>query len=161
MSIESRIIAALDAQLGAASITPNTIAPARPIKRGTTTRASEIQRGQSLALPEYSHKAYDQAPTVVYTRNEEETNDLVPTMRGYVRHYYIIYISRILHIHPDSDASASRPLGFDMEWKIFPLEGGGYFSRRTALIQLCDGNIILLVQLSAMKSKSDSVRQMV
>jgi len=44
-----------------------------------------------------------------------------------------------------------RPLGFDMEWRVnFHARAP---ERRTALVQLSDERIILLVQISAMRSK--------
>jgi hypothetical protein len=46
----------------------------------------------------------------------------------------------------------SRPFGFDMEWKVI-FRTGGRRSFRTALVQLSDDKIILLAQLSTMKSK--------
>ena len=46
----------------------------------------------------------------------------------------------------------SRPLGFDLEWRIFFRKGISPSERRTALIQLCDTRTILLVHVSAMKS---------
>lgn len=50
-----------------------------------------------------------------------------------------------------------RPLGFDMEWRFF-WSKGTTVSRRTALIQIGDDKIILLVQLSAMTRKSSVPR---
>ena len=47
---------------------------------------------------------------------------------------------------------SSRPLGFDLEWRIFFRKGMSPSERRTALIQLCDTRTILLVHVSAMKS---------
>jgi hypothetical protein len=42
-----------------------------------------------------------------------------------------------------------RSLGFDMEWRFY-WSNGKTVSRRTALVQIGDDRIILLVQLSAM-----------
>jgi hypothetical protein len=42
-----------------------------------------------------------------------------------------------------------RPIGFDMEWRV-TFRGP---ERRTALVQLCDERMILLIQVSAMKSE--------
>lgn len=39
-----------------------------------------------------------------------------------------------------------------MEWKVFYRRGVPPITRRTAVIQLCDRNTILIVQVSAMKS---------
>jgi hypothetical protein len=47
--------------------------------------------------------------------------------------------------------SCYRPLGFDMEWRAVFRSNAP--ERRTALIQICDKHIILLVHISSMKSK--------
>ena len=47
-----------------------------------------------------------------------------------------------------------RPLGFDMEWRFY-WSNGRTISRRTALVQIGDDKIILLVQLSAMTRELD------
>ncbi|EPQ51973.1 ribonuclease H-like protein [Gloeophyllum trabeum ATCC 11539] len=52
-----------------------------------TTKAS-VTRG----LPLYTYKDYSPKPCVVYTRNEEEADDLIQCLKG--------------------------PLGFDMEWRV-------------------------------------------
>jgi hypothetical protein len=46
-------------------------------------------------------------------------------------------------------ALSCRPLGFDLEWRVIWRPGAG--ECRTALVQLCDERIILLVQVSSMK----------
>ena len=40
-------------------------------------------------------------------------------------------------------------MGFDMEWRFY-WSGGTTISRRTAVVQIGDDRIILLIQLSAM-----------
>ena len=47
-----------------------------------------------------------------------------------------------------------RPLGFDMEWRFY-WSNGTTISRRTALVQIGDDKIILLIQLSAMARESN------
>jgi hypothetical protein len=49
--------------------------------------------------------------------------------------------------------SLLRALGFDMEWRTFFGRGRKRYERRTAVIQLCDERLILLIQISAMNSK--------
>jgi hypothetical protein len=50
-----------------------------------------------------------------------------------------------------SDISCTdRPLGFDMEWRVIFRRGAG--ERKTALIQLSDERMILLMQVSSMTS---------
>jgi hypothetical protein len=40
-------------------------------------------------LPTYSYKDYHSSPALVLTRNEDETNDLIPSLHGCV---YTIYL---------------------------------------------------------------------
>ena len=50
-----------------------------------------------------------------------------------------------------------RPLGFDMEWRFtfhYTLLKTHLIEYPTATIQICDTNMILVIQLSAMKSES-------
>ena len=92
-----------------------------------TSKAKAKAKGQSKSnLPLYSYKQYRPTPAVVYTQHEEEANDLVQGMKG--------------------------PLGFDLEWVVTFRQGKAPMERRTALVQLCDARMILLVQVSAMKS---------
>jgi len=69
----------------------------------------------------YSYRDARPAPTRVLTVNENELDDLLPCLSG--------------------------PLGFDMEWKVI---WGSSHVPKTALIQLCDKNMILLIQISSM-----------
>ena len=92
-----------------------------------TSKAKAKAKGQSKSnLPSYSYKQYRPTPAVVYTQHEEEANDLVQGMKG--------------------------PLGFDLEWVVTFRRGKAPMERRTALVQLCDARMVLLVQVSAMKS---------
>ena len=74
----------------------------------------------------YSYKQYRPEPAVVYIQHEEEANDLVQGLKG--------------------------PLGFDLEWVVIFRRGKSALSHPTALVQLCDSRMILLIQVSAMKS---------
>ncbi|KAF9645234.1 ribonuclease H-like protein [Thelephora ganbajun] len=95
----------------------------RVTKTLTKSTSDTSGTGPSSSLSVYSYKDYEDHPIVVYTKNEEEANDLVGCLYG--------------------------PLGFDMEWR-FHWSNGKVISRRTALIQIGDDRIILLIQLSAM-----------
>ena len=81
---------------------------------------------ETETLPLYSYKQYPPTPAVVYTRHEEEANDLVECLKG--------------------------PLGFDLEWPVVFRRGRRPSERRTSLVQICDSRMILLVQVSAMNS---------
>ncbi|KAI0752906.1 ribonuclease H-like domain-containing protein [Daedaleopsis nitida] len=88
---------------------------------------------QTLSL--YSYKQYRPAPAVVYTRHEEEANDLVHSLKG--------------------------PIGFDLEWVVTFRRGRAPMERRTALVQLCDSRMILLVQVSAMSKFPQKVKELI
>ncbi|KAM5539759.1 hypothetical protein V8D89_006572 [Ganoderma adspersum] len=93
-------------------------------------------KGQSKSnLPLYSYKQYRPTPAVVYTQHEEEANDLVQGMKG--------------------------PLGFDLEWVVTFRRGKAPMERRTALVQLCDAQMILLVQVSAMKKFPQKLKEVI
>ncbi|KAI0357923.1 ribonuclease H-like protein [Trametes cingulata] len=88
------------------------------------------------SLPLYSYKDYDPSPAVVYTPHEEEANDLVQCLKGPV-------------------------LGFDFEWVVKFRRGKTPMSHRTALVQLSDARMILLVQVSAMKKFPQKVKEII
>ncbi|PSR72151.1 hypothetical protein PHLCEN_2v11999 [Hermanssonia centrifuga] len=104
------------------------------ISQGTinTTLDVDIEHAEEMpgeSMPFFSYKECTPAPAVVYTRHEEEANDLVQCLDG--------------------------PLGFDMEWRVFFRRIGPsmkVLERKTALIQLCDAKMIVLIQISAMKN---------
>ena len=73
----------------------------------------------------YSFKQYPPTPTIVYTRDECEADEKVKLSKG--------------------------PLGFDLEWLVTFRRGKSPIDRRTALVQLCDARMVLLIQVSAMK----------
>ena len=76
----------------------------------------------------YSYEQYAPSPAIVYTRDEEEADEMARLLKG--------------------------PLGFDLEWVVTFRRGKAPMDRRTALVQLSDARMILLVQVSAMKRKS-------
>ncbi len=82
-------------------------------------------------LPLYSYKQYPPIPAVVYTRHEEEANDLVGCLKG--------------------------PLGFDLEWPVSFRRGKAPQEWPTALVQICDSRMIVLIQVSAMSSTSGAL----
>ncbi|KAI0800052.1 ribonuclease H-like domain-containing protein [Fomes fomentarius] len=86
-------------------------------------------------LPLYSYKQYRPVPAVVYTQHEEEANDLVQSLKG--------------------------PIGFDLEWVVIFRRGRAPAERRTALVQLCDANMILLIQVSAMNKFPQKVKELI
>ncbi|KAH7912503.1 hypothetical protein BJ138DRAFT_1178784 [Hygrophoropsis aurantiaca] len=85
-------------------------------------------------LPVYSFSDYrDLKTAVVYTQNENEANDAVQNLKS--------------------------PLGFDLEWRV--MWHAGATERRTALVQLCDKNTILLIQVSHMKRFPQKVLEVI
>ncbi|CCM05408.1 uncharacterized protein FIBRA_07625 [Fibroporia radiculosa] len=85
-------------------------------------------KSKDAMLPLYSYKTYIPEPVVVYTRHEEEADELVQVLKS--------------------------PLGFDMEWRVMWGQNKHTMQRRTALVQLSDERMILLIQVSAMQRKS-------
>ncbi|KAI6145225.1 ribonuclease H-like protein [Pisolithus tinctorius] len=79
---------------------------------------------KNSTTPTYSYLDYRNPPAaVLYTQCEDEANDLVQSLES--------------------------PLGFDMEWRVKWQAGAA--ERRTALVQLCDSQTILLIHISNMK----------
>ncbi|KAI0768322.1 ribonuclease H-like domain-containing protein [Trametes elegans] len=87
-------------------------------------------------LPVYSYKDYSPTPAVVYTPDEGEANDLAQCLKGPV-------------------------LGFDLEWVVTFRRNKGSTERKTALVQLCDARMILLVQVSAMKKFPQKIKEII
>ncbi|KAI0089578.1 ribonuclease H-like domain-containing protein [Irpex rosettiformis] len=85
--------------------------------------------------PLYSYKDYTPKPIIVYTRHEDEANDIVETLKG--------------------------PLGFDMEWRVLRVRGAAREERRVSVIQICDRNVILVIQVSAMKKFPQKVKRII
>jgi hypothetical protein len=95
-------------------------------------------------FPAYSYKDYSPKATTIYTQHEQEANDLVDMLNGCVS------VFRFENYWRDNIFSVDRPLGFDMEWRVIYRRGVG--ERRTALVQLSDERMILLIQISSMTS---------
>lgn len=129
---------------------PAPIVPAAPAKKPAskrktvtkkTTEASSATAEKETGEP-FSYKDYQPEPAVVYTCHEEEANDLVQNLRGCV-----VFVRR-----QSSLIFVCRPIGFDMEWRVMFHRNIPTGARRTAVVQLCDKLMILIVQVSAMKS---------
>jgi hypothetical protein len=133
----SRTRARVAAAAGSASASSasNTAAPstgsstssARPRSRKRGTDPLELL---IPTLPVYSYRGYPSAPTVVYTRDADEADELAGALSG--------------------------ALGFDMEWCVsWAGRGGGYgggaVGKRTAVVQMSDRAMVLVVQVSAME----------
>lgn len=129
---------------------PAPIVPAAPAKKPASKRKTVTKKGTeaSSATAEketgepFSYKDCQPEPAVVYTCHEEEANDLVQNLRGYV-----FFVRR-----KPALISVCRPIGFDMEWRVVFHRSIPTGVRRTAVVQLCDKLMILIVQVSAMKS---------
>jgi hypothetical protein len=125
---------------------PSTSAPRLA---STTSQSSEIvnKPRRELSVPAYPFYNYADnipKPKVIYIRNEEVANEMVASLNGYVG-----------NSKASSDAPTSRStVGLDLEWP-FTLErvGGAKEEGKVALVQLCDVDIILLIQVSKMDSE--------
>ncbi|KAI0640448.1 ribonuclease H-like domain-containing protein [Trametes meyenii] len=105
---------------------------------GSTTEAASVGETASVStarLPLYSYEDYKPSPAVVYTPDEEEANELVQCLRGSV-------------------------VGFDLEW-VFHFRRGGSINRRTALVQLSDAHMILLIQVNSMKKFPHKLKELI
>ncbi|KAJ3550954.1 hypothetical protein NM688_g4960 [Phlebia brevispora] len=102
-------------------------------------RGEESTPIDNKIYPIYSYKDYGCKPAVVYTRSEDEANDLV----------------QCLH----------QPLGFDLEWRVLYRRRPGpegttiKLERPVAVLQLCDTKMIVVMQLSAMGKVPNKVKE--
>ncbi|TCD69748.1 hypothetical protein EIP91_006284 [Steccherinum ochraceum] len=95
------------------------------------TEAMEVD-----ASPSYTYRDYSPKPALVYTCHEDEANDLVQSLQG--------------------------PLGFDLEWKVQFRKGpGGTIERRTAVVQLSDEKMILVIQISGMQKFPPKLKELI
>ncbi|KAH8102291.1 ribonuclease H-like domain-containing protein [Cristinia sonorae] len=83
----------------------------------------------------YSHRNYNPSPALVYTCHEEEADDLVQSLKG--------------------------PLGFDLEWRVFIRKNHPTVERRTAVVQLSDEKMILIIQVSSMQKFPQKVKEVI
>lgn len=93
---------------------------------------------KSNKLPVYDYKDPEwgaNTPAVVYTRNEEEADELVGALSG--------------------------PLGFDLEWPVVFRKGAAPLGRRTALVQVADASVILMIQVSAMSQFPEQLKKLI
>ena len=117
----------------------------RVAPRTNTVKKSTSGPSPRASLPAYSHADYDPAPSVVYTCDADEANDLLSCLRG-------------------------DTLGFDMEWpragqvnpdgktvgRVWNKDKKRFdFSEpKTALLQFCDDRMIVLVHIYHMDRES-------
>jgi len=106
-------------------IAPEPVIPRRPVNKAFF----DVQD-----LPFFSYKSLKPRPTIVYTCCPDETDDLLPLLKGDV-------------------------VGFDMEWPVNYRRYKGStkptkLDVKTALIQICDDKIVLLLHLSKMRCES-------
>ena len=111
---------------------------------------SAFTSSSEISKPLFDYRDYNPAPIVAYTCNEEEANDLVSCLSGYVFFSFSSLSKNIISI---SYSLPHRAIGFDMEWRVVLRRGQPPQEQRTALIQLGDARMIVLVQLSSMESK--------
>ncbi|KAF8496624.1 ribonuclease H-like domain-containing protein [Gautieria morchelliformis] len=95
----------------------------------------KAQNGENPDIPLYSYMLSSPTPVRMYIRDEAEADEQVSKLQG--------------------------PLGFDMEWRVFSGRGVHASERKTAVIQLCDLQTILIIQLSAMKGFPPKVKAVV
>ena len=63
---------------------PTTVAIPMQTKGGRSKATSSKPTSDASMLPVYSYKDYSLKATTVYTRHEDEANELVEMLRGYV-----------------------------------------------------------------------------
>ncbi|KAI0689752.1 ribonuclease H-like domain-containing protein [Cerioporus squamosus] len=117
------------------SDTENQPEAAVPATSGNASSSVAPAPSEKETLPLYSYKQFPPTPAVVYTRHEEEANELVQCLKG--------------------------PLGFDLEWPVTFRRGQAPKEWRTALVQICDSRMIILIQVSAMSKFPQKVKEVI
>ncbi|KAI0061181.1 ribonuclease H-like protein [Artomyces pyxidatus] len=102
-------------------------------KKAPTVGRADNSRPESK-MPLYTYAEYIPKPTVVYIKTEDEANEMVQALNGAV--------------------------GFDLEWPV-SFRRNGAVDHKTALVQLCDADLILLIQVSAMKNFPQKVKELI
>jgi len=87
------------------------------------------------AYPFYNYADNIPKPKVIYIRNEEVANEMVASLNGTV--------------------------GLDLEWPFTSGRVGGVKEGKVALVQLCDADIILLIQVSKMDRFPEKVKELI
>ncbi|KAH9974325.1 ribonuclease H-like domain-containing protein [Lactifluus volemus] len=87
------------------------------------------------AYPLYNYADNIPRPNVIYIKEEEQANEMVASLNGAV--------------------------GLDLEWPFVSKRIGGCEEGKVALVQLCDTDIILLIQVSKMKSFPEKVKALI
>lgn len=98
--------------------------------RNSPSIGAEQEKTSEEVLPIYTYRDYKPKPSIVYTRHEEETNDLIDGLR-------------------------SGPVAMDLEWCV-PWKADSTSNiqteRKTAVVQIADGaGLILVVQVNKMR----------
>ncbi|EJD52028.1 ribonuclease H-like protein [Auricularia subglabra TFB-10046 SS5] len=104
----------------------------RAIKRAQRER----EKAEYLLLPKYDCKKVPDGarpPAIVYSRDEEEIDDLAANLTG--------------------------PLGFDMEWRPTYIRGRG--ENKVATIQICDSQTIIVAQVSALRKVPAALKKLI
>ncbi|KAI0824507.1 ribonuclease H-like protein [Trametes gibbosa] len=122
---------------GKSKANPTIVAAAVP-KSDVEDHPEAVMEAPQPPMPRsfYSYKDYTPAPAVVYTPDEDEANDLVQCLKGPV-------------------------LGFDLEWVVLFRKNRTAIIHRTALVQLSDARMILLVHVSSMKKFPQKVKEII
>lgn len=113
-----------------------------------------------MTLPRYCYKDYSPKPIAVYTRHEEEADDLVASLApGCVT---TISLFSLFCLYPPCRLKAyfhsyptRSPKGFDLEWVFYftrkPGGGSVAVEKKVAVVQVADRRgTILVLQVSAM-----------
>jgi hypothetical protein len=127
--------------LGSATPTSGTHRPLLPVQNTSAPRVvTRPPQDDERSFPLYSYKSHSPPSVRMYIRDEAEADEQVSKLKGCAAVCWWIQ---------GSDSCACRPLGFDLEWRVIFGKGAG--ERKTAVLQLCDLQTILIIQLSAMK----------
>jgi hypothetical protein len=103
-------------------------------------------------LPLFSYRAFTPHPRVVYTTSLSEADDLISCLQGNILGFDLEWPPAGFHKVTDT-RGRTRKLQVGMTW--LPEQRKWQFGQgRTALVQVCDERMVLLIHITGMKSAS-------
>jgi hypothetical protein len=112
--------------------------------QGSATMTTPPSVVMKMSYPPYDYADNIPRPKVIYIKKEEEANNMIASLNGQVSLSQIVPVCLRMNYHPSA-------VGLDLEWPFTPDSVGVGKEGKVALVQLCDTDIILLIQVSKMQ----------
>jgi hypothetical protein len=145
-------------KIGGSKVSPKPQVEQTTVKKAKTTAkagtpksssSSSISAGDMYSFQDYTNPK----PVLVYTKHEDEANDLIDGLKPGFASFVFFYIST-----KSQSNTSHRPLAFDIEWRVFfrrksASSTANNVERRSSVVQLADtSGLILVIQVYDMPS---------